>query len=1159
MGKKVLRFEKVDIKKMPGLDRGLKAYEDLSPHINIIAGPNASGKSSTARAIQQLMSQDKDGRTSAEGVFNIDGESWISLLDPSHIKTQKNGIDTELKGIPSDGKQSRYMLSLHELIKKDDKDLAESILKDAIGGYDIDAAENKLGYSASKKPKIVNEYKDYDNARKTVNEITNQQKELQVEQNRLEKLGEQKTKAQSANEFVKFYKLVEDYKSRQIAFKILEEELSAFSDKMKRVKEEDYENLASYLNEIQEKKTSLENTKIEIGRLEAEIAQLKLPENGVDSVDVKYVANVLDELKEFESKIHEAENEIARADAELSSLSRKLGLDVNEAAFDGLNLEEINLTDKYWQTAFDLFGEISQLEKSIKQLNEEKKVIATKSETLRDGITALSRWLGTTGDSGKPISKAYIAFILISSIFTAAAVHLFGGIGYAGIALVILFLFLLYKNQSNQDGSNVSVRKEDFEETGLTPPTSWGAEEVANRIVELINELEETRQLESISEKIAENERHLKEKRENFEAFRKEAEKTKEALKVIPSLDADSLKKYSSLYWYLKDVINWQEQRSKINAETAVVKKNKEHIEAMLENINPIFGKYGLETVASYAKAKAQKEQLEDYRERHNGIVRNLEAAKSTKERTVKDIERTDASAKSICDRLKINPEDVDIVKELVGKIGEYNRKNEQRSTADAFLNEAKNLLTSHHLYSELENEIAEIASDELFQKITKYESDVAELESINSSIVRIETLVRSAEQKHELESALQQQEKALQELEELYKLNANSIIGELLTQQVKEHLGEKNMPEVFVRAKELFKRITKNRYELIVDSSKGEAEFSAKDLRDGVGRSLEELSTGTRIQLIMSVRLAFIEQAEGEISLPILADELLANSDTHRANAIIDALIEISKAGRQVFYFTAQEDEVAKWESKLKNEKDIGHKIYIIEQGDGLYELELNNDEVFAGIQLQKEVQKPASMSYEAYGKALEVPSLYSIFTPVEQFHIWYLFDDAELLYRVLKTGIENWGMLKSYFKEGGIFEGMDKNTQNEIEQKAELIAQHLEWKQHGNNRPVDRQVIEDSDAVSGAFIDQVAAKLEECGFDPSALIKAIEAREVPGFRNVKREELEDYFISMGYIQETEPFSADEIKAKLLAYISNTNISTEEAVQLLERLNRAV
>ena len=61
------------------------------------------------------------------------------------------------------------------------------------------------------------------------------------------------------------------------------------------------------------------------------------------------------------------------------------------------------------------------------------------------------------------------------------------------------------------------------------------------------------------------------------------------------------------------------------------------------------------------------------------------------------------------------------------------------------------------------------------------------------------------------------------------------------------------------------------------------------------------------------AVRVAFLEQDESA-RLPLLLDETLGTSDDGRAGAIIDSVIEIAREGRQVFYFTAQHDEVGKW-----------------------------------------------------------------------------------------------------------------------------------------------------------------------------------------------------------------------------------------------------
>src|SRR5690606_37194719 len=102
-------------------------------------------------------------------------------------------------------------------------------------------------------------------------------------------------------------------------------------------------------------------------------------------------------------------------------------------------------------------------------------------------------------------------------------------------------------------------------------------------------------------------------------------------------------------------------------------------------------------------------------------------------------------------------------------------------------------------------------------------------------------------------------------------------------------------------------------RYELRLDQQ-DEPEFTAFDEVDRLERRLEELSSGTRVQLLLAVRVAFVEQQEQGVMLPLLLDEVLGNSDDERARAIMAAAVELAREGRQVFYFTAQADEVVRW-----------------------------------------------------------------------------------------------------------------------------------------------------------------------------------------------------------------------------------------------------
>ena len=184
------------------------------------------------------------------------------------------------------------------------------------------------------------------------------------------------------------------------------------------------------------------------------------------------------------------------------------------------------------------------------------------------------------------------------------------------------------------------------------------------------------------------------------------------------------------------------------------------------------------------------------------------------------------------------------------------------------------------------------------------------------------------------MEDILIRKEDALDSLKQLYENNLSSATGALIINQLKKETRNHNQPPIFKRANEVLNKITNGRYELLLPGESEENDFRAYDTVLRLGQNLSELSTGTRVQLLLSVRLAYVETEESSIKLPLLADELLANSDDERAKAIIESLLEISGEGRQVFYFTAQVDEVSKWMVYLHEQKDLEYKVIQLSGG---------------------------------------------------------------------------------------------------------------------------------------------------------------------------------------------------------------------------------
>jgi len=126
-----------------------------------------------------------------------------------------------------------------------------------------------------------------------------------------------------------------------------------------------------------------------------------------------------------------------------------------------------------------------------------------------------------------------------------------------------------------------------------------------------------------------------------------------------------------------------------------------------------------------------------------------------------------------------------------------------------------------------------------------------------------------------------------------------------------------------FHRARELFGEITDHRYELTLDREG--AAFRAIDHVYEKPFGLNELSSGTQVQLVLAVCIAFLETQEQGCRAPLVFDETLANSDENRARAIIGAVKTICEEGRQVLCLVTQADEVQKWRGQLVNRCQLG------------------------------------------------------------------------------------------------------------------------------------------------------------------------------------------------------------------------------------------
>ncbi len=114
----------------------------------------------------------------------------------------------------------------------------------------------------------------------------------------------------------------------------------------------------------------------------------------------------------------------------------------------------------------------------------------------------------------------------------------------------------------------------------------------------------------------------------------------------------------------------------------------------------------------------------------------------------------------------------------------------------------------------------------------------------------------------------------------------------------------KENQPEMIATVSRLLGQMTGGKY-IEFDRSGGGKQNVLIRRADGVERTPDQLSTGTREQLYLAIRLAYVlHYCEQNQPLPIIIDHVMANFDEERIRQTLTALVDVSKSA-QVLIFT--------------------------------------------------------------------------------------------------------------------------------------------------------------------------------------------------------------------------------------------------------------
>lgn len=333
--------------------------------------------------------------------------------------------------------------------------------------------------------------------------------------------------------------------------------------------------------------------------------------------------------------------------------------------------------------------------------------------------------------------------------------------------------------------------------------------------------------------------------------------------------------------------------------------------------------------------------------------------------------------------------------------------------------------------------------------------------------------------------------------------------------------------------ARERFARYTRHAFALEMADA---GLIQARDQTQKELRHLDQLSAGTRMQLLLAVRLAYTSVLErGAEALPIFLDEALTTTDPERFEIIARSLKDTADdEGRQIFYLSSEPADVIRWE------RAIGARPHHIDL-PGVRFGEPGRAPADYVVPEREPLPAPDGLSAEDYAARLWVP-LVNPRNGAAAIPVFYLLrDNLALLYRLMNDWrIDRIGPLEQLLASDAADRAVpDTHARERLQGCCEAARVWVALWRQGRGNLVDRSALEASGAISGHFIDQVSELVQSLDGDAEAVIAALAAGEIARFRQMKADELVAWLEEHGYLDRAEPLSTEARERQTLQQVA--------------------
>jgi energy-coupling factor transporter ATP-binding protein EcfA2 len=1115
-----MRLRAISIQRLPGIRPGFELVEkDLAGSVRVIHGPNGIGKSSLLRALKALLWPKESlprEHVELEARFEIDGAEWTVRREGLSTRWTCGGSEVSAPQLPAWTHARQMLVGLADLGQGAEiEDLQDHLQRELGGGFDLSRAEEALRPgSQAGRPQA----KALSSAEASLRQARDAQDAVVRESTSLDGMQRELEQARVAQRRLAQLQAARNLAHAQRDLHLAQAELARFPDGLERLHGSEGNDVDTLRERLERRRKDSQAAHEEEARLTADIGKLDL-QAPIPTTQLDELTDRVDELRRADEELQRAREEHART---------KGAHDVAAGVFGaGADLDLLASLDESLTAEVEAFlRRADALAKRRNELEARHAALGAHADAeppAARAVAALEDWLATPGPPAAAGTARRILLALAALVVVLAGALAFVHPAFLALVLLAVVAFIGARSTRGTPGPTRAAHEASYSMTLEPPPVAWSEDAVRARLGEL--RLREARAAANRNRQDVQTE--LEAKRQLLEADEQELAEQRAPLTaaVGTSMSAPD----GALLSLVSARLELRKARLALGVcDAAMALREQERAQA-LAGLNATLALLGGSAVANHASAKARVTDMRQRSAALDSLLQHRAAQRELARREEAQAVELEAEIAALFRRSGLEPGDDGQLAHRLEQLDAWRAARRRWEDARRDVERLKN---------EVVPELAGLSLERIEHELATAGREAETVDERANRVTEVKTRLQAAKDSRALEDALATRDACRRALEEAFTKARRGALACALIADVHSSHEQDSKPRLVEWAGALFRRFTHFRFQLGIRLHDGKPALLAHDAQNAAHPfELDELSDGTRAQVLLAARLAYLREVEGVEPLPVVLDDALATSDPARKQEIGAALLEAAREqGRQFLVLTTDAADVELLRPVDARPGDV--------EATDLVSVRAVQAPVAQRERLRvpdvSRVPAPQGEDAAAYAARLDTVGL-SVSPadprrPVEDLHLWWvLAHDLALLHQLLEHRFTTVGELRNAGRAGLAVAG--ERAQASAAPWIELARGVFEAWRIGRGRPIGEDDVRE--LVSASFAPKLTSLARELDGDAKAWLAALERRDderTKGYHSSRIKEHRERLVETGHLDPRDVLTKDEAWMRVLA-----------------------